>query len=86
MRLKKASWIALLSTANFEQVIIISHFANFEQVIIISHFANFEQVISYFDDFEQVIIKIVILLTLNKSKNLTAKLWWEKPDAYVFFV
>ena len=68
--LKKVPWIALLSTANFEQVIIISHFANFEQVIIISHFANFEQVkkhSSHFVNFEQVIIKIVILLTLNKS-------------------
>ena len=41
----KASWIASLSTSNFEQVIIISHFAYFEQVI----------------------IKIVILLTLNKN-------------------
>ena len=55
--LKKVPWIALLSTANFEQVITIIHFANFEQVITISHFANFEQVIN----------KIVILLTLNKS-------------------
>ena len=41
----KASWIASLSKANFEQVIIISHFANFEQFI----------------------IKIIILLTLNKN-------------------
>ena len=58
LRLKKVPWIALLSTANFEQVIIISHFANFEQVKKhSSHFAT---------DFEQVIIKIVILLTLNK--------------------
>ena len=32
LRLKKVPWIALLSTANFEQVIIISHFANFVQV------------------------------------------------------
>ena len=31
LRLKKAPWIALLSTANFEKVIIINHFANFEQ-------------------------------------------------------
>ena len=30
----KESWIALLSTANFEQVTIISHFTNFEHVII----------------------------------------------------
>ena len=59
--LKKVPWIALLCTANFEQVIIISLFANFEQVT--SHFA----------DFEQVIIKIVILLNLNKSKKLTAR-------------
>ena len=56
-RLKKAPWIALLSRANFEQVVIFSHFANFEQVI--SHFA----------DFEQVIIKIVILLTLKSHNN-----------------
>ena len=54
LRLKKASRIALLSTANFEQVITIIHFANFKQVIIMSHFANFEQVISH-------------LLILNKS-------------------
>ena len=52
--LKKVPWIALLSTANFEQVITIIHFANFKQVIIMSHFANFEQVISH-------------LLILNKS-------------------
>ena len=52
--LKKVVWIALLSTANFEQVIIISHFANFEQVI--SHFADIGQVIimSHFSNFEQV--------------------------------
>ena len=30
---QKASWIALLSAANFEQVIIISHFTNLEQFI-----------------------------------------------------
>ena len=66
--LKKVPWIALLCTANFEQVIIISHFANFEQVKkLSSHFANFERVISHFADFEQVIIKIAILLTLNKK-------------------
>ena len=29
---------------------------------------------------------VVILLTLNKSKKITAKLPWEKPDAYAFFV
>ena len=29
--LKKVPWIALLSTANFEKVIIICHFATFEQ-------------------------------------------------------
>ena len=29
---------------------------------------------------------VVILLPLNKSKKLTAKLPWEKPDAYTFFV
>ena len=72
MRLKKAPWIALLSTANFEQVIRISYFANFEQVKKFSiHFANFEQVkkfSNHFANFEQVKIKIVILLTLNKSK------------------
>ena len=50
---------------------------------------------SHFADFEHVTIKIVILLTLNKSKNilptlnkpkknLTAKLPWEKPDTYAF--
>ena len=55
LRLKKKYPGTLLNTANFEQVIIISHFANSEQVT--SHFA----------DFEQAIIKIVILLTLNKS-------------------
>ena len=44
LRLKKVPWIALLSTANFEHVIIISHFVSFEQVILVSHFANFEQV------------------------------------------
>ena len=54
--------------ANFEQVIIISHFANFEQFKkLSSHFVNFEQVISHFADFEQAIIKIVILLTLNMN-------------------
>ena len=53
--LRKVPWIALLSTANFEQVIIISHFANFEQVKKLrSHFANFEQVISHFANFELV--------------------------------
>ena len=49
--LGKVPWIALLSTVNFEQFIIISHFANFEQVEKhISHFADFEQVmiISHF--------------------------------------
>ena len=80
--LKKVPWIALLSTANFEQVIINSHLANFEQVKKhSSHFANFEQVISHFADFEQFIIKIVILLTLNKTKK-TVKVLWEKPDVY----
>ena len=65
LRLKKVPWIALLSTANFEQILISSHFANFEQVKKhSSHFANFEQVISHFANFEQVII---VLLTLNKS-------------------
>ena len=78
LRLKKVPWIALLSTANFEQILISSHFANFEQFKkhsshfanfeqvkkYSSHFANFEQVISHFADFEQVII---VLLTLNKS-------------------
>ena len=55
LRLKKVPWIAFLSTANFEQVIIISHFANFKQIKKhSSHFADFEQVIN-------------ILLTLNKS-------------------
>ena len=29
---------------------------------------------------------VVILLTLNKSKKLIAKLQWEKPDAYAFFL
>ena len=68
LRLKKVPWIAFLSTANFEQVLIISHFANFEQIKKhSSHFADFEQV-KYFTDFKQVIIKIVILLSLNKSK------------------
>ena len=68
LRLQKKPWIALLSIANFEEVIIISHFANFEKVKKRStHFANFEQVIIYFADFEQVIIKIVILSTLNMS-------------------
>ena len=63
--------IVLLSTANFEQVIIISHFASFEQVKkLSSHFVNVEHVICHFADFEQVIIKIVILQTLKKSKNL----------------
>ena len=48
LRLKKVPWIALLRTANFEQVIIISHFANFEQVKKHSrHFDNFEQVKSF---------------------------------------
>ena len=28
---------------------------------------------------------LVFLLTLNKSKKLTAKLLWKKLDAYVFF-
>ena len=35
LRLKKASRIALLSTANFEQVITIIHFSDFEHVIVI---------------------------------------------------
>ena len=39
---------------------------------------------SIFGDFEQV-KKVVILLTLNKSRKLTAKLPQEKPDAYAFF-
>ena len=43
LRLKKATRTALLSTANFKQVIIISYFANFEQLI--RQFANFEHVI-----------------------------------------
>ena len=52
--------------ANYEQVI--SHFANFEQIKKhSSRFVNFEQVILDFADFEQVIIKILILLTMNKS-------------------
>ena len=46
----------------------ISHRANFEQVKKhSSHFAKFEQVISHCPAFEQVTIKIVILMTLNKS-------------------
>ena len=54
LRLKKVPWIALLSTANFEQVIIISHFANFEQVKKqSSHFGNFEHGKNYFTNFEQ---------------------------------
>ena len=61
-------WIALLSTANFEQVKKHSHFANFEQVKIIIHFPNVEQVIiiSHFANFEQV-KKQSFLLTLNNS-------------------
>ena len=82
--LKKVPWIALLRTANFEQVIIINYFASFEKAIVISHFANFEQVKKHSSDFAnfgQVIIKIIILLTLNRSKN--SKSPWEKPDDYV---
>ena len=44
--------------------------------LLLSIFADFEQVkklSSYFADFEQV-------------KKLTAKLPWEKPDAYAYFV
>ena len=57
MRLKKASWIALLSTANFEYAI--------------NHFA----------DFEQVIIEIVILLTLNKKHFLGENIIMVNPTA-----
>ena len=55
LRLKKVPWIALLSTAKFEQVITISHPVDFEQV---------KKHSSHVADFEQVAI---ILLTLNKS-------------------
>ena len=80
--LKKVSWIALLSTANFEQVIIINYFANFKQVII--HSADFEQV--------ELKLSFCWLWTRQNSfsrlstnqKKPTAKLSWEKPDVYAF--